>query len=137
MDFKLPDGGSIRLLAPFADMLNHSPDAQQCHTYDPASGNLSVLAGKDYDAGDQVCLPHPLTLLVSRLTNGRVLRSLSITDLSQTIVCHVSMDSSYPTTLMKVTILFSQRIPLRQPLTKSKSSGYRPGLTSPPQYPSR
>ncbi|KAK2730807.1 hypothetical protein FQN57_004127, partial [Myotisia sp. PD_48] len=53
MDFVLPDGKSIRLLAPFADMLNHSSDARQCHAYDPASGNLSVLAGKDYEAGDQ------------------------------------------------------------------------------------
>lgn len=55
MDFVLPDGKSIRLLAPFADMLNHSSDVKQCHAYDPLSGNLSILAGKDYEAGDQVC----------------------------------------------------------------------------------
>ncbi|QUC15773.1 uncharacterized protein UV8b_00014 [Ustilaginoidea virens] len=54
MDFVLPDGKSVRLLAPFADMLNHSSTAKQCHVYDATSGNLSVLAGKDYEAGDQV-----------------------------------------------------------------------------------
>ena len=57
MDFILPDGKSIRLLAPFADMLNHSSEVRQCHAYDPLSGNISVLAGKDYEAGDQVCSP--------------------------------------------------------------------------------
>jgi len=31
MDFQLPDGDSIRLLAPFADMLNHSSEVKQCH----------------------------------------------------------------------------------------------------------
>ena len=55
MDFELPDGKSIRLLAPFADMLNHSSEVEQCHTYDVSSGNLSVLAGKHYESGDQVC----------------------------------------------------------------------------------
>ncbi len=55
MDFVLPDSGkSIRLLAPFADMLNHSREVEPCHVYDPSSRNLSVLAGKDYEAGDQV-----------------------------------------------------------------------------------
>ena len=53
MDFKLQDG-SIRLIAPFADMLNHSFDVKQCHIYDPLSGNLSILAGKDYEPGDQM-----------------------------------------------------------------------------------
>ena len=55
MDFVLPDGKSIRLLAPFADMLNHSSEVKQCHAYDVPSGNLSVFAGKDYEPGDQVC----------------------------------------------------------------------------------
>lgn len=59
MDFVLPGEKSIRLLAPFADMLNHSSEAKQCHVYDPSSGNLSVLAGKDYEVGDQVRLPVP------------------------------------------------------------------------------
>ena len=57
MDFALPDGKSIRLMAPYADMLNHSLEVKQCHAYDLASGSLSVLAGKDYEAGDQVCSP--------------------------------------------------------------------------------
>lgn len=56
MDFKLNDGGSIRLLAPFADMFNHSPSLGQCHTYDPRSGSLSIIAGKHYEPGDQVRL---------------------------------------------------------------------------------
>lgn len=63
MDFKLPDGDSIRLLAPFADMLNHSSEVEQCHTYDILSGNLSVLAGKSYEPRDQVCPSSFLTLL--------------------------------------------------------------------------
>ncbi|KAA8621954.1 Rubis-subs-bind multi-domain protein [Pyrenophora tritici-repentis] len=53
MDFQLPDGDSIRLLAPFADMLNHSSEVKQCHAYDALSRNLSVLAGKNYESGDQ------------------------------------------------------------------------------------
>jgi hypothetical protein len=56
MDFKLPGGDSVRLLAPFADMLNHSYEAEQCHSYDPQSRSLSILAGKTYDVGDQVRL---------------------------------------------------------------------------------
>lgn len=54
MDFQLPDGDSIRLLAPFADMLNHSSEVKQCHAYDALSKNLSILAGKNYESGDQV-----------------------------------------------------------------------------------
>ncbi|KAK5663835.1 hypothetical protein OQA88_38 [Cercophora sp. LCS_1] len=54
MDFALPDGKSLRLLAPFADMLNHSSEVKQCHIYNASSGNLSVVAGKDYKTGDQV-----------------------------------------------------------------------------------
>lgn len=63
MDFVLPDGNSIRLLAPFADMLNHSFEVKQCHVYDALSGNLSVLAGKDYKVGDQACSFCSLTVL--------------------------------------------------------------------------
>lgn len=59
MDFVLPEGNSIRLVAPFADMLNHSSDVKQCHVYDFSSKTLSVLAGKDYKTGDQVCLYSP------------------------------------------------------------------------------
>lgn len=57
MDFEVSKGKPIRLVAPFADMLNHSPNVEQCHAYDPASGSLSVIAGKDYKEGDQVCCP--------------------------------------------------------------------------------
>lgn len=67
MDFALPNGESIRLIAPYADMLNHSPQAKQCHAYNTSSGDLSVLAGKDYDPGDQVHPPHSL-ILPSKLT---------------------------------------------------------------------
>jgi len=64
MDFVLPNGNSIRVLAPFADMLNHSSGVKPCHVYDPSSGNLSVLAGKDYEAGDQVRLScSPMTAM--------------------------------------------------------------------------
>ncbi|KAK5629072.1 hypothetical protein RRF57_004787 [Xylaria bambusicola] len=68
MDFKLPDGNSFRLLAPFADMLNHSSEIQQCHVRDASSKNLSVLAGKDYEAGDQVFINY------GPIPNNRLLR---------------------------------------------------------------
>jgi len=68
MDFKLPDGDSIRLLAPFADMLNHSPEVKQCHVYDGLSGNLSVLAGKTYESGDQLFINY------GSIPNNRLLR---------------------------------------------------------------
>jgi hypothetical protein len=68
MDFKLPDGDSIRLLAPFADMLNHSSEVEPCHVYDVLSGNLSVLARKNYESGDQVRPSCCLTLPISVLT---------------------------------------------------------------------
>lgn len=68
MDFVLPDGKSLRLLAPFADMLNHSPEVKACHVYDVSSGNLSVLAGKDYEAGDQVCSCCSLIVLTNLFT---------------------------------------------------------------------
>ena len=68
MDFKLRDGDSIRLLAPFADMLNHSSEVEQCHVYDVLSGNLSVIAGKNYESGDQVRPSCFQTLPISALT---------------------------------------------------------------------
>ncbi|KAI1131901.1 hypothetical protein F5Y10DRAFT_284921 [Nemania abortiva] len=68
MDFVLPNGNSIRLLAPFADMLNHSSEVKQCHAYDPSSGNLSILAGKDYEAGDQAFIYY------GAIPNSRLLR---------------------------------------------------------------
>ncbi|KAL5087702.1 hypothetical protein Trisim1_007567 [Trichoderma cf. simile WF8] len=68
MDFVLPDGKSLRGLAPFADMLNHSPDVVQCHAYDPLSGSLSVLAGKNYELGDQV------SIFYGSIPNNRLLR---------------------------------------------------------------
>ncbi|TFB00434.1 Histone-lysine N-methyltransferase setd3 [Trichoderma ghanense] len=68
MDFTLPDGSSIRTLAPFADMLNHSSDVKQCHAYDVKSGDLSILAGKDYEIGDQVYIYY------GPIPNNRLLR---------------------------------------------------------------
>nr|QPK41098.1 SET-9 [Sordaria fimicola]QPK41099.1 SET-9 [Sordaria fimicola]QPK41100.1 SET-9 [Sordaria fimicola] len=68
MDFVLADGNSIRLLAPFADMLNHTSEVKQCHVYDPSSGTLSVFAGKDYEAGDQVFINY------GPVPNSRLLR---------------------------------------------------------------
>ncbi|KAK4214658.1 Rubisco LS methyltransferase [Rhypophila decipiens] len=68
MDFALPEGKSIRLVAPFADMLNHSSEVKQCHVYDPKSGNLSILAGKDYKAGDQAFINY------GPIPNNRLLR---------------------------------------------------------------
>lgn len=68
MDFVMPGGNSIRLLAPFADMLNHSSEVKQCHVYDASTGNLSILAGKDYEAGDQVFINY------GSIPNSRLLR---------------------------------------------------------------
>lgn len=61
MDFAVSADNSVRLIAPFADMLNHSSDVKQCHAYDPKSGDLSVLAGKNYEKGDQVSFPLSVT----------------------------------------------------------------------------
>ncbi|KAL7919033.1 hypothetical protein ACQKWADRAFT_323289 [Trichoderma austrokoningii] len=68
MDFALPNGKMLRLLAPFADMLNHSSEVKQCHAYDPVAGNLSILAGKDYEVGDQVYIYY------GSIPNNRLLR---------------------------------------------------------------
>ncbi|KAK3402314.1 hypothetical protein B0T20DRAFT_136626 [Sordaria brevicollis] len=68
MDFVLPNGTPVRLLAPFADMLNHTSSVKQCHAYDPSTGNLSVLAGKDYQPGDQVFINY------GPVSNSRLLR---------------------------------------------------------------
>ena len=123
MDFKLHDGDSIRLLAPFADMLNHSSDVGQCHIYDPMSGNLSVLAGKTYEPGDQVPLSSFLMLLISTLTKKYSCRFSSITDLFQTTVFHVSMALSCPVIPTTAMISFLRRIPWRHFLSKSTNSG--------------
>lgn len=63
MDFILPDKNSIRLLVPFADILNYSSKVKQYHIYDTSSGNLSVLIKKDYKVGDQVYSFYSLTVL--------------------------------------------------------------------------
>lgn len=68
MDFTLPDGKSLRLLAPYADMLNHSSEVEQCHAYDASSRNVSILAGKDYEAGQQIFINY------GRVPNSRLLR---------------------------------------------------------------
>ncbi|VUC21996.1 unnamed protein product [Clonostachys rosea] len=68
MDFTIAKGNSVRLMAPFADMLNHASDAKQCHAYDPSTGDLSILACRDYQAGDQVFIHY------GNIANGRLLR---------------------------------------------------------------
>ena len=59
MDFQFPatktqPARSIRVVAPFADMLNHSYDTEPCHVYDETVQALKIKAGKDYAVGDQV-----------------------------------------------------------------------------------
>ncbi|KAM3547466.1 hypothetical protein ARSEF4850_010013 [Beauveria asiatica] len=68
MDLTVSEGNSLRLLAPFADMLNHSSEVKQCHAYDPTTGDLSILASKDYNAGDQVFIYY------GPVPNNRLLR---------------------------------------------------------------
>lgn len=53
MDFQFSDK-KFQCIAPFADMVNHSLDVQVCHVYDPISGRLQIMAGKDYAPGEQV-----------------------------------------------------------------------------------
>lgn len=125
MDFKLRDGESIRLMAPFADMLNHSPEVGQCHVYDPQSGNLSILAGKSYEPGDQV----RLVLFSDAAADMRpadqkcTCRSSSITDRFPTTVFHVSMVLSCPVIPTTAMISCFRRIPWRPSLSKSTNSG--------------
>ncbi|OAQ98842.1 hypothetical protein LLEC1_06050 [Akanthomyces lecanii] len=68
MDFALSEGNPLRLIAPFADMLNHSSDVKQCHAYDPTTGDLSILASKDYNVGEQVFIYY------GPVPNNRLLR---------------------------------------------------------------
>ncbi|KAM3431449.1 hypothetical protein NHJ13734_007303 [Beauveria thailandica] len=68
MDFTISEGNSVRLIAPFADMLNHASDAKQCHAYDPSTGSLTVLACRDYQVGDQVFIYY------GNVSNSRLLR---------------------------------------------------------------
>ncbi|PFH56075.1 hypothetical protein XA68_17116 [Ophiocordyceps unilateralis] len=68
MDFAVSETTSVRLVAPLADMLNHSLDAKQCHAYDPKSGDLSILAAKDYQVGDQIFISY------GSVPNNRLLR---------------------------------------------------------------
>lgn len=68
MDFGLPGGTSLRLMVPFADMFNHSSDVAQCHAYDPATGDLSILAARDYSVGEQVFIYY------GPVPNSRLLR---------------------------------------------------------------
>ncbi|CAG8546370.1 13188_t:CDS:2 [Ambispora leptoticha] len=77
MDFQLPDK-QFRCIAPFADMLNHSPDVQLCHIYNPRSDSLQVfinygpvpnnrllrlygfvLPNNPYDSYDLILSTHP------------------------------------------------------------------------------
>lgn len=78
MHCQLPDGTQIRVLAPFADMFNHSLEAGQCISYDSSSGELSVVADKDYAVGDQVfsfCPPMlPTCALTWRFSDFYLLR---------------------------------------------------------------
>jgi Rubisco LSMT substrate-binding len=55
MDFKLSDGSVLRLIAPFGDMFNHSNNVEICHIYDQTKKEVRVMAGKDYNAKEQVC----------------------------------------------------------------------------------
>ncbi|KAJ3417286.1 hypothetical protein HDV05_005742 [Chytridiales sp. JEL 0842] len=71
MDFKLKDdkGGmrDLRLMAPFADMANHSDDVDQCHIFDERDGSVKIVAGKDYKAGDEIYISYGPTLPLSKL----------------------------------------------------------------------
>lgn len=131
MDFELPDGTSIRLLAPFADMLNHSPEVKQCHVRNASSKSLSILAGKDYEAGDQVRSSFSPLAPIWALTREYLLRFLSIMDLKQIVASCVSMALSYPVIPTTTMISFLQHNLKRHFLSKSINFGSRPDSTQP------
>ena len=132
MDFQLPDGDSIRLMAPFADMLNHSSEVKQCHAYDALSGNISILAGKNYEPGDQVRPSCFLILPTSALNQRHSSRFSSTMGLFQTIAFYVSMGSSCPAIPTTATISSSRHTPWRHSSSKSTNSGRRLGSIRPP-----
>lgn len=52
-----------QVLLPFADYLNHDMAADACHLeYDEGAGAVAVALDRAYEAGEQVCEWHALTL---------------------------------------------------------------------------
>ncbi|KAJ3051668.1 hypothetical protein HK097_007297 [Rhizophlyctis rosea] len=58
----------MRIVARFADMLNHSDETEFCHVYDETRTALRITAGKDYARGDQVFINY------GKVRNSRLLR---------------------------------------------------------------
>ncbi|KAJ1556287.1 hypothetical protein HK405_003251, partial [Cladochytrium tenue] len=55
MDFQVESSGTnLRVIAPYLDMANHSFSVPQCHAYDPSTGSVKIISGKDYRKGDQI-----------------------------------------------------------------------------------
>lgn len=60
MDFAIPGESRLRAMLPFADMFNHDPafvaPNTVCHAFDVPRQTFIVRAGRDYKAGEQVCI---------------------------------------------------------------------------------
>ncbi len=125
MDFVLPGGKSIRLLAPFADMLNHSSEVNQ------ALSCLRCLVWKSfYPCRERLWSRRSgMCVLFSdgddRFINVGTFRLLSIMDPFRIIAFCVSMALSYPVILTTAMTSFLQRTLARPSSSKSRSSGYR------------
>ncbi|KAI8896587.1 hypothetical protein BC833DRAFT_596970 [Globomyces pollinis-pini] len=72
MDFFIPQSTGtsthMRCLVPFMDLFNGSLSVSQCHQYDIKTNSIQVIAGKDYQPGDQVFINYGI------ISNSRLLR---------------------------------------------------------------
>ncbi|KAJ3127200.1 hypothetical protein HK098_006652 [Nowakowskiella sp. JEL0407] len=67
MDFQITPTKNVRVLVPFVDMFNHSPDVETCHMMD-GKGHIVVTASQNYAAGDEVFISY------GKFSNSKMLR---------------------------------------------------------------
>jgi [ribulose-bisphosphate carboxylase]-lysine N-methyltransferase len=63
----LPPPANKRLIAPWCDMFNNDPALPVCHAFETSQDVVVVLAGRDYSAGEAVCINYGLTDAASSL----------------------------------------------------------------------
>jgi histone-lysine N-methyltransferase SETD3 len=72
MDFAIPQPNgttqTLRTIVPFADFINGSLSVDQCHQYNPYTGMVEILAGKEYQRNDQIFINY------GSISNARLLR---------------------------------------------------------------
>jgi histone-lysine N-methyltransferase SETD3 len=54
MDLPTASGGTMRVIAPWADLFNNDPTLPVCHAHERSGNAVVVLAGRDYAAGEVV-----------------------------------------------------------------------------------